>query len=144
MSDLQLARACAETMYAKDVSSQSLGITIDIPAVGEAVATMTVRDDMANGFAICHGGYVFNLADTAFAFACNAYNNQTVAAGATIDFLRPARVGEQLTAEAREEYRGQRRGFYSVAVSNQDGESIALFRGRSVSLGDPINAESDT
>ncbi|MEM7431121.1 MAG: hydroxyphenylacetyl-CoA thioesterase PaaI [Pseudomonadota bacterium] len=138
MTDVETARACAAEMYANDVSSQSMGIEIDIPAAGVAIATMTVRDDMANGFNICHGGHVFTLADTAFAFACNAYDNQSVAAGANIDFLRPAHTGDRLTATARETYRGRRRGFYAVEVHNQHGEAVALFRGRSVSLGDPV------
>ena len=131
MDDLERARACAETMYTSDAASKALGIDIAIPAAGQAVATMKVREDMANGFNVCHGGLVFTLADTAFAFACNAYDRLTLAAAAGIEYLRPALVGDELTAEAAEDYRGSRRGFYTVRVTNQRDELVALFRGRS-------------
>ena len=136
MADLDTARRCADTMLANDRSSRALGIAIEIPAVGEAIATMTVRDDMVNGFDVLHGGLTFALADTAFAFACNAYDKQTFAAGAQIDFLRPAMLGDELTATASEDYRGRRSGYYSVAVRNQRDELVALFRGRSASGSD--------
>ena len=123
-------------MYANDRSSQALGIEITIPAAGEAVATMTVRDDMVNGFNVLHGGLTFALADTAFAFACNAYDVQSFAASAQIDFLRPATLGDVLTATANEDHRGRRSGYYSVEVRNQQGEMIALFRGRSAAKSD--------
>jgi acyl-CoA thioesterase len=92
---------------------------------------MRIRDDMVNGFDVCHGGIIFALADTAFAFACNAYNRLSVAASAHIEFLRPAKTNDELTATASEEHRGKRSGLYSVEVRNQHGETIALFRGRS-------------
>ena len=132
MADLETARRCADTMYANDRSSKALGIEIDIPAPGEAVATMTVRDDMVNGFDVLHGGLTFALADTAFAFACNAYDVQSFAASAQIEFLRPALRGDVLQASATEDHRGRRSGYYTVAVRNQQGELVALFRGRSV------------
>lgn len=132
MADIDTARRCAATMYANDRSSKALGIEIDIPAVGEAVATMTVREDMVNGFDVLHGGLTFALADTAFAFACNAYDAQSFAASAQIEFLRPALQGDVLTARATEDHRGRRNGHYSVEVRNQRGELVALFRGRSV------------
>ena len=138
MADLETARRCAATMMANDRSSQALGIQVDIPKPGQAVATMTVRDDMVNGFDVIHGGLTFALADTAFAFACNAYDNQTFAAAAQIEFLRPALRGDTLTASAVEDYRGHRRGFYSVEVRNQEGDLVALFRGRSSSNGQPV------
>ena len=138
MNELERARACAATMYEKDDASRSLGIEIEIPAAGRAIATMQVREDMLNGFDICHGGLVFTLADTAFAFACNAYDNLTVAGGGDIEFLRPARGGDLLRAEANEEYRGQRRGNYTVTIHNQEGLLIALFHGRSVSRGERL------
>lgn len=138
MNDLEQARRCAETMYRNDLASQALGITIDIPEPGSAVATMRVRDDMVNGFDICHGGLVFTLADTAFAFACNAYNDLSVAGSATIDFLRPAKLGDELVAIAREDYRGNRTGFYNIEVKNQNNDVVAMFRGRSSSKGDPL------
>ena len=132
--------------YANDKASQALGIKIDVPAVATAVATMRVRDDMVNGFDICHGGLVFTLADTAFAFACNAYDDLTVAASATIDFLRPSKRGDELRAVAREDRRGKRASFYTIEVFNQDDELVALFRGRSVSKGAPLLdiGQSDT
>lgn len=136
MTDLERAQRCAEKMYAEDEASRSLGIDIEIPAPGAAVATMLVRDDMVNGFDICHGGLVFTLADTAFAFACNAYDDVTVAGGGDIEFLRPAARGDRLRAEAVEEHRGRRRGNYKVVVRNQKQQLVALFHGRSVSRGE--------
>jgi acyl-CoA thioesterase len=143
-------------------ASKALGIAIEIPQAGSAVAQMTVRDDMVNGFDVCHGGLLFTLADTAFAFACNAYDNVTFAASANIEFIRPARLGDELRARAREDaasaniefirparlgdelralaredYRGRKRGFYTVEVRNQRDEVIAMFRGRSASRGEP-------
>lgn len=130
MTDLELARQCADRMYAHDEASRALGIEIEIPAPGEAVARFRVTPAMVNGFGVCHGGYLFTLADTAFAFACNAYGPVTVAAGASIDFLRPAHAGDRLQAHAREQQRGRRHGIYDVVVQNQDGRTVALFRGR--------------
>ena len=98
---------------------------------GWARVVMTVRPDMVNGHGLCHGGLVFALADSAFAFACNSYNDSTVAAAASIDFLAAARDGDELTAEASELWRTRRNGIYEIAVTNQHGERIALFRGRS-------------
>lgn len=94
MDTIETAKRCAEAMYAKDAASQALGIRVDVPEAGKALARMTVREDMVNGFNVCHGGLLFALADTAFAFACNGYDDLTVAAAASIDFLRPARRGE--------------------------------------------------
>lgn len=138
MTNLEIAQRCAEAMYARDAASQALGIEIDIPAPGSAVATMQVREDMVNGFDICHGGLVFTLADTAFAFACNAYDDLTVAAAANIELLRPSQCGDELRATACEDHRGRRTGFYTVRVHNQDGALVALFRGRSISKGEAV------
>lgn len=135
--DLETARRCAATMLANDRASKMLGISIDVTAPGEAVARMIVRDDMVNGFDVLHGGLTFALADTAFAFACNAYNEQSFAAAAHIDFLRPVQLGDELTATAAEDHRGRRRGYYTVHVHNQRGELVALFRGRSANTGQP-------
>ena len=137
------ARRCAETMYAKDAASQALGIRVEIPEAGRAVARMTVREDMVNAFDVCHGGLLFTLADTAFAFACNGYDDVTVAAAASIDFLRPARLGDELHALASEDYRGSKSGFYTVEVRDQRGETVAIFRGRSASRGKRL-PETDT
>ena len=138
MNKLELARACAEKMYADDHASRALGIEIEIPEPGSAVATMTVRKDMVNGFDICHGGLVFTLADTAFAFACNAYDDVTVAGAGSIDFLRPVFLGDELKAVALEEHRGRRGGVYAVEVVNQHSEFVALFRGRAISRGQKL------
>ena len=133
MSKLDTARRCADTMMRNDRASQALGIRVEIPEPGSAIATMSVRDDMLNGFDVAHGGLIFALADTAFAFACNAYDSQSFVASAQIEFLRPARAGDLLSATASEDYRGRRSGYYSIEVRNQGGEVVALFRGRSVS-----------
>ena len=141
MNDLKTARACAAKMYANDRASQALGIEIEIPEPGSAVATMTVRENMVNGFDMCHGGLIFTLADTAFAFACNAYNDLTVAGAGTIDFLRSAYLGDELKAVALEEHRGTRGGVYAVEVVNQRAQFVALFRGRAISRGEALIGE---
>lgn len=135
---LMLAQACAEKMYAADLASRELGIVVNVPEPGKALAAMTVNEKMVNGHGVCHGGYVFTLADTAFAFACNAYNRVTVAASATIEFLAPVRDGDRLVASATERHRGRRSGTYDVSVSNQAGDLVALFRGRSASRNEPM------
>ncbi len=133
MTELKTAKRCARTMWAGDKASKALGMKVEIRDVGSATASMTVREDMVNGFDVCHGGLLFALADTAFAFACNAYDRKTVAASGNIEFLRPAKLGDQLRAVAAEEHRGRRTGYYKVRIDNQDGELVALFRGRSIS-----------
>jgi len=138
MDKTDLAKRCAETMYANDAASRALGIRVDVPSAGRANATMTVRADMVNGFDVCHGGLLFTLADTAFAFACNGYDERTFAAAASIDFLRPAHLGDELRAQAREDYRGSKSGFYSVEIRNQRDEGVAVFRGRSASRGEGL------
>ncbi len=135
---MRVARACADQMYAEDDASKSLGITVEINAPGVATANMTIRADMVNGHNICHGGLIFTLADSAFAFACNCYDEITVAAGADINFARPAKLGDQLTAVASEIHRGKRAGVYDVVVKDQEGRLIAVFRGRSAGLGKPM------
>ena len=145
MSQLKTAKQCAKAMWVGDKASKALGIKIEIGEVGSATARMEVREDMINGFNVCHGGLLFTLADTAFAFACNAYDRVSVAASASIEFLSPARAGDNLRAVAREEHRGKRNGFYSVRVENDDGDLIALFRGRAVSRDEPvIGPKNDT
>ena len=138
MNKLERAQVCAKRMYENDKASRALGIEIEIPEPGSAVATMTVREDMANGFDLCHGGLIFTLADTAFAFACNAYDDVTVAGSGTVEFLRPAFVGDELRAVALEEHRGRRSGVYAVEVVNQRDEFVALFRGRAVARGQSL------
>ena len=120
-------------MYAADKASRALGIEIEIPRLGAAIARMQVRDDMVNGLDVCHGGLIFTLADTSFAFACNAYDRVTVAASGDIEFLRPAMLGDNLEATAHEDHRGRNSGLYTSEVRNQRDEVVAVFRGRSVS-----------
>ncbi len=135
---LELARACVARMLADDVASRSLGMTVDIPEVGRARVSMEVGGDMVNGHGICHGGYIFTLADSAFAFACNAYDRVTVSAGATIDYIAPALAGDTLVAEASEVRRGRRHGVYDVSVSGGDGRRIAVFRGHCIARDEPV------
>ena len=131
MTDDNSASSIAETLYARDKASRKLGIRIQVSEPGAATAGMTVTADMLNGHGVCHGGHLFALADTAFAFACNGYGIVTVAAGASVEFLCPAREGDELKATARERHRGRRTGVYDVTVVNQEGVEVALFRGRS-------------
>lgn len=135
MDPAEIARRCAEAMYAEDLASQRLGITITDVHPGHATATMAVRDDMVNGHGICHGGFIFTVADTAFAFACNTYGDYTVSSGADINFIEPVRAGASLTATATERSRRARSGMYDVTVRTHDGTVVAEFRGRSRSLG---------
>jgi phenylacetic acid degradation protein PaaD len=125
-------------MYAADSASQHLGITIHDVGPGQATANLCVADHMLNGHGICHGGYVFTLADTAFAFACNTYNDVTVAAGADINFLEAVMSPATLTATAHETHRRGRSGLYDVTVRREDGTVVAEFRGRSRSLARPL------
>ncbi len=126
-----LAERVAESMYARDTATQALGIRIVRVAPGFAELAMRVRADMLNGHEICHGGFIFTLADSAFAYACNSYNLNTVASGCAIEFTAPARAGEILTARAHERQLAGRTGVYDVEVANERGETVALFRGKS-------------
>jgi acyl-CoA thioesterase len=126
-----IAEACRDAMWAGDRASRSLGMQVLAVGPGSATVEMTVRDDMLNGHDICHGGLVTTLADSAFAFACNAYNEVTVASGFDCSLIAAARLGDRLTAIAQEANRSGRTGVYDVTVRNQRGELVALFRGRS-------------
>jgi acyl-CoA thioesterase len=127
----RVAEQAAQALYQRDRASQALGMRLAAVGPGSARVVMLVRADMVNGHRVCHGGIVFALADSAFAFACNSYNESTVAAAGAIDFLSGAREGDELTAEARELWRTRRNGIYEISVCNQRGERVALFRGRS-------------
>jgi acyl-CoA thioesterase len=118
-------------MYARDNATQGLGIQLMDVGPGYARMHMRVRPDMLNGHAMCHGGFIFTLADSTFAFACNSYNLQTVGAGCTIEFLAPAHEGEVLEAHATEQARSGKTGVYDVVVTNADRKKIALMRGKS-------------
>lgn len=132
MLDVQsLAELAGKTMYENDPTSQALGMQLAEIRPGYARMTMTVRGDMLNGHRTCHGGYIFMLADSAFAFACNSHNFNTVGAGCTIDYLAPGREGDVLTAEAMEQALSGKTGVYDIAVTNGEGRTVALFRGKS-------------
>lgn len=131
-----VAEKTRDVMLADDAASRMLGMQITEVAPGRAVAAMTVRADMLNGFALCHGGLIATLADSAFAFACNSRNALTVASGFGIDILKSAKLNDVLTATAEEASLAGRTGLYDVTVRNQYGELIAMFRGRSYRLGD--------
>lgn len=131
MTPQERARTCAERMWAKDRASQALGMTLTAIGPGSATMCMPVRDDMLNGHGICHGGIIFTLADSAFAFACNTYNALTVAQSNQITYLAPGPAGDTLTATATEVARQGRSGTYDVVVTASTGQQIALFRGLS-------------
>ncbi len=123
----QTAERARDAMYANDHATCALGIEIIEVGPGHATGCMTVRQDMLNGHQTCHGGFLSALADSTFAFACNSYNEVTVASGFSIDFIAPGRQGDMLTARCTEQSRAGRTGVYDVEVSNQRGERLALF-----------------
>lgn len=127
----ELARACARAMWDDDQASQRLGMTIDHVEPGAATLSMTITPEMTNGHGTCHGGFIFALADSAFAFACNSYNQRTVARHCSVTFIAPALRNDRLTAAASEVSRIGRDGIYDVRISNQRGEHVAEFRGHS-------------
>ncbi|MEM8665615.1 MAG: hydroxyphenylacetyl-CoA thioesterase PaaI, partial [Pseudomonadota bacterium] len=118
-------------MWAEDRASQALGMSLDEVGDGRAKLSLTVGPDMTNGHGIAHGGFIFTLADSAFAFACNSSGQRAVASQCNITFLAPARLGDRLTAEAREIFREGRSGITDVTVTNAGGRVIAHFRGHS-------------
>ena len=126
-----LANQAAQAMWSRDQAAQGLGMQLVSVSPGRATLRMGVRADMVNGHQICHGGLIFTLADTAFAYACNSYNQNTVASGCNIDFLAPAREGQTLEAVAIERSAAGRTGVYDVEVRVVDGGAVALFRGKS-------------
>lgn len=131
ISDQERAEKSAAAMWENDNASKGMGMQIDAVAPGEAVLSMTVEKQHTNGHAICHGGFIFTLADSAFAFACNSHNKVTVAQQCTINFLAPAKLGDRLTARAREIHLQGRSGIYDITVTDQSGTRIAEFRGMS-------------
>jgi acyl-CoA thioesterase len=135
---LKIARSAVQSMYRTDRASQNLGVEILDVAPGSVRICMTVRPEMVNGHGLCHGGVIFTLADSAFAFACNSHGEPMVAAGVSIEFLAPTPAGELLTALATEVSRGARHGVYDVRVTKSSGETVALFRGRSARLRPPL------
>ncbi len=133
-SPQQTADFVREGLLANDRATQSLGMQVLEVAPGRAEVRMTVRGDMLNGHATCHGGFIAALADSAFAFACNSYNELTVASGFNVDFVAPAREGDVLTAHCVEMSKAGRMGVYDADVLNQRGERVAVFRGRSYTV----------
>jgi acyl-CoA thioesterase len=130
----QLAQDAAEAMWSRDHVAKAMGMTLDQVRPGYARLSMVIRQDMVNGHAICHGGMVFTLADTAFAYSCNSYNLNTVASACHIDFLAPSHLGDTLVAEGVERAQGGRTGVYDVTVKTGSGKTIALFRGKSARI----------
>lgn len=135
-----LAEATAEAMWSRDRAAQALGMKIIRVQPGSALLTMPVRGDMVNGHHICHGGMIFSLADTAFAYACNSYNKNTVASACHIDFLAPAREGDLLEADAVEQSAAGRTGVYDITVRIAGGKTVALFRGKSYRINGEVIA----
>jgi acyl-CoA thioesterase len=127
----EIARRAVQALFDGDRASQMLGMKVESCGPGHATVSMAVRPDMVNGHRICHGGLIFALADSAFAFACNSHGDNTLAAGAAIEFLAPGREGDVLRAIATERWRAGRAGVYEIEVRNQREETVALFRGRS-------------
>ncbi|MDO8418542.1 MAG: hydroxyphenylacetyl-CoA thioesterase PaaI [Rubrivivax sp.] len=139
MTPQQVAEATRDSMWKDDRASRSLGMTVLAVGPGRATLAMTVREDMLNGHDICHGGFVTLLADSAFAYACNAYNEVTVASGFDVNLFAAAHLGDLLTAVAVEVSRAGRTGVYDITVGNQRGEPVAVFRGRSYAIkGKPL------
>lgn len=132
------ARACADALWATDNASRALGMQLISVSPGNAELSMMVRPEMTNGHGTCHGGFMFTLADSAFAFACNTYDERTVAQHAQITFIAPAKTGDTLIAKAVERSRTGRSGIYDITVTLESGEQIAEFRGHSRTIGGSI------
>ena len=143
MDEQEIAQRCRDAMWQNDTAVREMGMDVEVNGPGTATAAIDVRAHMVNGHDICHGGFIFALADSAFAYACNTYGRVTVAASADIEFVRPARIGDRLTATAVEAHRGGRTGLYDIEVTNQEGEVVAIFRGRSYATRESL-LESDT
>jgi len=140
---LQRAAGAVAALYERDAASRGFGIEVLEIAPGRVSVGMTVRPDMVNGHGMCHGGMLFMLADSAFAFACNSHGVPMVAAGASIEFLAPAPLGERLTASATETSRAERHGIYDVVITTQAGSPVAHFRGRCARLrAAPVSREA--
>ena len=142
MDAIERARRVGETMFAVDTASKdTMGMELLECQPGRAVMRMTVRPLHLNGHQICHGGFIFTLADSTFAFACNSYNRNAVAAGCSIEFLRPGKLGDVLTCEGVEQTLSGRHGIYDMKVTNQNGEVMAVFRGKSAQIAGTVFPE---
>ena len=143
LSPQEIAERSAQAMWARDDASKWLGCSLDAVTPGSATLSMTVEKHHTNGHDICHGGYIFTLADSAFAFACNSHNQSTVASHCAVTFLRPGKLGERLTATAHERWREGRSGITDVTVTNAEGETVAEFRGNSRTIRGTLIPETD-
>jgi acyl-CoA thioesterase len=142
MAGRELAARVGEAMWKEDIASKdTMGMELVSCEPGRAVLRMQVKELHLNGHRICHGGFIFTLADSTFAFACNSHNKVTVAAGCSIEFLKPGQLGDVLTCEGVEQVLAGRHGIYDMKVTNQRGETVALFRGKSTSIQGTIVAE---
>ncbi len=145
MNAQQLAERVGQTMFASDRASRDfMRMELVSCEPGRAVMRMTVREEMLNGHEICHGGLIFTLADSTFAFACNSHNHVTVAAGCSIEFLKPGKLGDVLTCEGLERVLQGRHGIYDMKVTNQRGEVIAMFRGKSAQIQGKVVDDEET
>lgn len=142
LSDQDRAERSAKAMFANDTVTQQLGMAIEGIGAGFARLRMRVTKHMLNGHTSCHGGYLFTMGDSAFAFACNSFNQVAVASSASIEFLAPAYLDDELVAEARLQTQGRKTGLYDVVITNQNDQRIALFRGRSHRIGKVLFDES--
>lgn len=143
LNDQERAERSAKAMLVNDIATQQLGMHVDTIGPGFARLRMRIAEHMLNGHSTCHGGYIFTLGDSAFAFACNSFNLVAVASSASIEFLAPAYRDDELTAEASVQSQGRRSGLYDVVITNQKQQRIALFRGRSHRIGKPLFDESE-
>jgi acyl-CoA thioesterase len=131
----EIAQQVGETLFAADIASKdTMGMALISCEPGRAVLRMAVTERHLNGHQICHGGFIFTLADSTFAFACNSHNKNAVAAGCSIEFLKPGKLGDVLTCEGIEQTLSGRHGIYDMKVTNQNGEVIAMFRGKSAQI----------
>ena len=144
MDAQQRAARVGETMFAADAASREfLGMELVSCEPGRAVMRMKVREPMLNGHKICHGGLIFTLADSTFAFACNSHNKVAVAAGCSIEFLKPGQLGDVLTCVGQEQVLQGRHGIYDMKVTNQRGETVAMFRGKSAQIQGTVFPEDE-
>lgn len=139
----ELAEACAQELYSRDAATNHLEMKMSNVSPGRAAMSMKVQSFMVQGHNTCHGGYLFTLADSAFAVACNTYNQPCVAIGCTIDYVAPGIKGDYLTATANERSRSGRTGNYDVEIRNQDNKLIAIFRGKSYALKGTVLPDSE-
>ena len=133
--ELEVAQACARRMWADDRASREMGIELGKVTPGEASLHLVIKPRMLNGHGVCHGGLIFALADTAFAFACNSFNRRSIAMHCSVSFIEKVKAGTRLTAHARERVQYGRNGIFDVKVKDDEGTTVAEFRGHSRTIG---------